>query len=222
MANRELDNITHDVNNLSIRGTVVRGHLSLLPGSEVEITLASPSRPSQAIEEAPVPPLFVLSPAAASLLTPQKWGEPGTKVLGPRSIEYWSRGGGFKCVQRMKQANQDYISPRCRNRGQLAFDDLVAEGDVIVVRNSELRSQASWWPASELGRLPRYSLLFTEYLVEGYSFCTIWHKEAGGWLERATTLVDQATRLVVGLEIAPTIYQPAQPGHGHVWELYAI
>jgi hypothetical protein len=47
----------------------------------------------------PIETPFILSPLAASWLGTQRLSELGTKVLGPRSIDYWGRGGGFNCIQ---------------------------------------------------------------------------------------------------------------------------
>lgn len=126
---------------------------------------------------------FVLSPPANIRLTRQLFRKPDTKVLGPRSIEFWGARGGFWCVQSMKEEHQEYISPRCRSRGRLAFEDLVVEGEVIVVRNKKTRLEATWCIATKLRNLPLFSLQFTKYLIEGLVFCTIWHKEVDGWLE---------------------------------------
>jgi hypothetical protein len=78
---------------------------------------------------------FILSPLAASRLGTQRLSESGTKVLGPRSIDYWGRGGGFNCIQALKIERQGYISPRAYGRGFVSFRDFIVEDDLIVVRN---------------------------------------------------------------------------------------
>jgi hypothetical protein len=45
---------------------------------------------------------FILSPLAASRLGTQRLTEPGTKVLGPRSIDYWGRSEGFNYIQNIE------------------------------------------------------------------------------------------------------------------------
>jgi hypothetical protein len=69
----------------------------------------------------------------------QRLSEPGTKVLGPRSIDYWGRGGGFHCIQTLKTECQGYISPRTYGCGFVHFRDFIVEEDIIVVRNQGTR-----------------------------------------------------------------------------------
>jgi hypothetical protein len=80
----------------------------------------------------------------------QRLSELGTKVLGPRSIDYWGRGQG-------------YILPRAYGRGFVRFRDFIVEEDVIVVRNQGTRSQAEWIWGTEIPQLPLFSLAFTEF-----------------------------------------------------------
>jgi hypothetical protein len=74
----------------------------------------------------------------------QRLSEPSTKVLGPRAIDYWRRGGGFNCIQTLKTERQGYISPRAYGLGFVCFRDFIVEEDVIVVRNQRTRSHAEW------------------------------------------------------------------------------
>jgi hypothetical protein len=169
----------------------------------------------------PIETPFILSPLAASWLGTQRLSELGTKVLGPRSIDYWGRGGGFNCIQILKTEHQGYISPRAYGCGFVRFRDFIVEEDIIVVRNQGTRSHAEWIWGTEVPRLPLFSLAFTKLWSGNYSFHTIWHKETTGWKERATTVVDQRTYQIVDFEVASTIYCPVRPGQGHMWHLYA-
>jgi hypothetical protein len=183
-------------------------------GRQVEVVVA-PVQVQRNIEASttgrsplPIETPFILSPLAASRLGTQRLSEPGTKVLGPRSIDYWGRGGGFNCIQILKTKRQGYISPRAYGRGFVRFRDFIVEEDIIVVRNQGTRSHAEWIWGTEVPRLPLFSLAFTEFWSGNYSFHTIWHKETTGWEERATTVVDQRTRQIVDFEVASTIYCP--------------
>jgi hypothetical protein len=198
-----------------------------LVGRQVEVVVA-PVQVQRNIEAFPAgsSPLsieipFILSPLAASRLGTQRLGEPGTKVLGPRSIDYWGRGRGFHCIQTLKTERQGYISPRAYGHGFVRFRDFIVEEDVIVVKNQGTRSHIEWIWGIEVPRLPLFSLVFTEFWSGNYAFHTIWHKETTGWEERATTVVDQRTHRIVDFEIASTIYYPARPGQGPMWHLYA-
>ena len=98
----------------------------------------------------------------------------------------------------------------------------MVEEDIIVVKNQGLRSRAEWIWSTEVHALPLFSLAFTEFWGTGYSFHTIWHKEETGWLEKATTVMEQQTQRIVDFEIAPTIYYPTQRGIGAMWHLYTL
>jgi hypothetical protein len=73
---------------------------------------------------------FILSPLAASRLGTQYLSEPRTKVLGPRSIDYWGRGGGFNCIQTLKTERQGYICGSKRYRGQKSRDPFTRRVDL--------------------------------------------------------------------------------------------
>jgi hypothetical protein len=211
----------------------VEGDQRELVGTQVEVVVA-PVQVQRNIEAStagrsplPIETPFILSPLAASRLGTQRLSEPGTKVFGPRSIDYWGRGGGFHCIQTLKTERQGYISPRAYSRGFVRFrdfiveEDVIVEEDLIVVKNQGTRSHAEWIWGTEVPRLPLFYLAFTEFWSGNYSFHTIWHKETTGWEERATTVVDQHTRQIVDFEVVSTIYYPARPGQGHMWHLYA-
>jgi hypothetical protein len=227
MASSDLRDLTAGLHRIRIRGEIVEGDQRELVGRQVEVVVA-PMQVQRNIEASPAgsSPLsieipFILSPLAASRLGTQCLSEPGTKVLGPRSIDYWGRGGGFHCIQTLKTERQGYISPRAYGRGFVRFRDFIVEEDVIVVKNQGTRSHAEWISGTEVPRLPLFSLAFTEFWSGNYAFHTIWHKETTGWEERATTVVDQRTHRIVGFEIASTIYYLARPGQGPMWHLYA-
>jgi hypothetical protein len=227
MAGSDLRDLTAGLQRVRIRGEIVEGDHRGLVGRQVEVVVA-PVQVQRNIEAFPAgsSPLsieipFILSPLAASRLGTQRLGEPGTKVLGPRSIDYWGRGGGFHCIQTLKTERQGYISPRAYGRGFVRFRDFIVEEDIIVVKNQGTRSHIEWIWGIEVPRLPLFSLVFTEFWSGNYAFHTIWHKETTGWEERATTVVDQRTHRIVDFEIASTIYYPARPGQGPMWHLYA-
>jgi hypothetical protein len=222
-----LRDLTAGLQRVRIRGEIVEGDQRELVGRQVEVVVA-PLQVQRNIEAFPAGSLplsieipFILSPLAASRLGTQRLSEPGTKILGPRSIDYWERGGGFHCIQTLKTERQGYISPRAYGRGFVRFRDFIVEEDVIVVKNQGTRSHAEWIWGIEVPRLPLFSLVFTEFWSGNYAFHTIWHKETTGWEERATTVVDQRTHRIVDFEIASTIYYPARPGQGPMWHLYA-
>jgi hypothetical protein len=227
MAGSDLRDLTAGLQRVRIRGEIVEGDQRELVGRQVELVVA-PVQVQRNIEAStagrtplPIEIPFILSPLAASRLGTQRLSEPGTKVLGPRSIDYWGRGGAFHCIQTLKIERQGYISPRAYGRGFVRFRDFIVEEDVIVVKNQGTRSHAEWIWGTEVPRLPLFSLAFTELWSGNYSFHTIWHKETTGWEERATTVVDQRTRQIVDFEVTSTIYYPARPGQGHMWHLYA-
>jgi hypothetical protein len=227
MAGADLSDLTARLQKVRIRGEIIEGNQRELVGRQVEVVVAS-MQVQRNIEAStagrsplPIETPFILSPLATSRLATQRLSEPGTKVLGPRSIDYWGRGGGFHCIQILKTEHQGYISPRAYGRGFVRFRDFIVVEDVIVVRNQETRSHAEWIWGTEVSRLPLFSLAFTEFWSGNYSFHTIWHKEITGWEERATTVVDQRIRQIVDFEVASTIYYPARPGQGHMWHLYA-
>jgi hypothetical protein len=227
MAGSDLRDLTTGLQRVRIRGEIVEGDQRELVGRQVEVVVA-PVQVQRNIEAStvgrsplPIETPFILSPLAAFRLGTQRLSEPSTKVLGPRSIDYWGRGGGFHCIQTLKTEYQGYISPRAYGRGFVCFKDFIVEEDVIVVKNQGTRSHAEWIWGTEVPQLPLFSLAFTEFWSGNYSFHTIWHKETTGWEERTTTVVDQRTRQIVDFEVASTIYYPARPGQGHMWHLYA-
>jgi hypothetical protein len=227
MAGSDLRDLTAGLQRVRIIGEIVEGDQRELVGRQVEVVVA-PVQVQRNIEASPAgrAPLssetpFILSPLVASRLGTQRLSEPGTKVLGPRSIDSWGYGGGFNCIQTLKTERQGYISPRAYGRGFVRFRDFIVEEDVIVVKNQGTRSHVEWIWGTEVPQLPLFSLTFTEFWSGNYSFHTIWHKETTGWEERATTVVDQRIRQIVDFEVASTIYYPAQPGQGHMWHLYA-
>jgi hypothetical protein len=145
-------------------------------GRQVEVVVA-PVQVQRNIEASttgrsplPIETPFILSPLAASQLGTQRLSEPGTKVLGPRSIDYWGRGGGFNCIQTLKTERQGYISPRAYGRGFVYFIDFIVEEDIIVIRNQGTRSHAEWIWSTEVPRLPLFFLAFTEFWSGNYSF----------------------------------------------------
>jgi hypothetical protein len=227
MAGSDLRDLTAGLQRVRIRREIVEGDQRELVGRQVEVVVA-PVQVQRNIEASPVgrAPLsieipFILSPLAASWLGTQRLSEPGTKILGQRSIDYWGRGGGFHCIQTLKTERQGYISPRAYGRGFVRFRDFIVKEDVIVVKNQGTRSHAEWIWGTEVPRLPLFSLAFTEFWNGNYSFHTIWHKETTGCEERATTVVDQCTGQIVDFEVVSTIYYPARPGQDHMWHLYA-
>jgi hypothetical protein len=227
MASSDLRDLTAGLLRVRIRGEIVEGDQRELVGRQVELVVA-PVQVQRNIEAStagrtplPLEIPFILSPLAASQLGTQRLNEPGTKVLGPRSIDYWGRGEGFHCIQPLKTERQGYISPRAYSRGFVRFRDFVVEEDVIVVKNQGTRSHVEWIWGTEVPRLPLFSLAFTEFWSGNYSFHTIWHNETTGWEERATMVVDQRTRQIVDFEVASTIYYPARLGQGPMWHLYA-
>jgi hypothetical protein len=169
MAGSDLRDLTAGLQRVRIRGEIVEGDQRKLVGRQVEVVVA-PVQVQRNIEASPAgrSPLsietpFILSLLAASRLGTQCLSEPGTEVLGPRSIDYWGRGGGFHCIQTLKREHQGYISPRAYGRGFVRFRDFIVEEDVIVVRNQGTRSHAEWIWGTEVPRLPLFSLAFTEF-----------------------------------------------------------
>jgi hypothetical protein len=227
MAGSDLIDLTARLQRVRIRGEIVEGDQRELVGRQVEVVVA-PVQVQRNIEAStagrsplPIETPFILSALAASQLGTQRLNEPGTKVLGPRSIDYWGRGGGFNCIQILKTKRQSYISPRAYGHGFVCFRDFIVEEDVIVVKNQGTRSHAEWIWGTEVPQLPLFSLAFTEFWRGNYSFHIIWHKETTSSEERATTVFDQRTHRIVDFEVASTIYYPARPSQGHMWHLYA-
>jgi hypothetical protein len=159
MAGSDLRDLTARLQRVRIRGEIVEGDQRELVGRQVEVVVA-PVQVQRNIEAS----TFILSPLAASRLGTQRLSEPGTKVLGPRSIDYWGRGGGFHCIQTLKTERQGYISPRAYGCGFVRFRYFIVEEDVIVVRNQGTRSHAEWIWGTEVPQLPLFSLAFTEFL----------------------------------------------------------
>ena len=91
-----------------------------------------------------------------------------------------------------------------------------------MVKNQRFKSRAEWIWNVEVRDLPLFSLVFTEFWSTGHSFNTIWHKEKTGWLEKATTVVDQQTQRIVDVEVALTMYYPAQRSTRPMWHLYTL
>jgi hypothetical protein len=141
MAGSDLRDLTAGLQRVRIIGEIVEGDQRELVGRQVEVVVA-PVQVQRNIEASPAgrAPLssetpFILSPLVASRLGTQRLSEPGTKVLGPRSIDSWGYGGGFNCIQTLKTERQGYISPRAYGRGFVRFRDFIVEEDVIVVKN---------------------------------------------------------------------------------------
>jgi hypothetical protein len=141
MAGSDLRDLITRLQRVRNRGEIVEGDQRELVGRQVEVVVApvqvqrnivaSTTRRSPLSIETP----FILSLLAASRLGTQCLSEPGTKVLGPRSIDYWGCGGGFNCIQTLKTEHQGYISPRAYGCGFVRFRDFIVEEDVIVVKN---------------------------------------------------------------------------------------
>jgi hypothetical protein len=103
-----LRDLTARLQRVRIRGEIVEGDQRELVGRQVEVVIA-PVQVQRNIEAStagrlplPIETPFILSLLAASRLGTQHLSEPGTKVLGSRSIDYWGRGGGFHCIQTLK------------------------------------------------------------------------------------------------------------------------
>jgi hypothetical protein len=111
----------------------------------------------------PIETPFILSPLATSRLGTQRLTELGTKVLRPRSIDYWGCSRGFNCIQTLKTERQGYISPRASGRGFVRFRDFIVEEDLIVVRNQRTCSYTEWIWGTEVPQFPLFSLAFTEF-----------------------------------------------------------
>jgi hypothetical protein len=94
MAGSNLRDFTTGLQRVRIRGEIVEGDQRELVGRQVEVVVA-PVQVQRNIEASAVgrSPLsletpFILFPLAASWLGIQRSSEPGTKVLGPQSIDY--------------------------------------------------------------------------------------------------------------------------------------
>jgi hypothetical protein len=228
MARQEVDDLTSSLRRIRIRGEIVGDTQPGFVGRPVEVTIEPQISTVRILEGAQVEDnagVVTIAPFARSALAEarigrQPFGEPGTRVLSDRAIEYWARGEGFVEVQRLKNRRRGYISPRARNRGFVRFEDFVVEEDTLVVSNSQSRGTLAWVWNTQLRGLPRFSLTFTEYWVSGYAFHTVWHREEDGWLERATRVVELRTGHELDFEVAPTIYYPAVRGTGPLWGLY--
>ena len=228
MAQQGVDDLTSRLRRIRIRGEIVGDTQPGFVGRPVEVTIEPQISTVRILEGAHVENntgVVTIAPFARSALAEarigrQSFGEPGTKVLSDRAIEYWARGGGSIEVQRLKDRRGDYISPRARNRGFVRFEDFVVEEDTLVMSNSQTRGTLAWMWKTQLRGLPRFSLTFIEYRVSGYAFHTVWHREEDGWLERATRVVELHTGHEVDFEVAPTIYYPAVRGLGPLWHLY--
>lgn len=201
MANCELQQLEAGVQRKRIRGEIIEGSRDNLVGHQVEITIAvidlgriglDTTTPSQVPESGEssevltarlqsVP--FILMSEAASFLGVQPFGRSGSKILGPKAIDYWGTGGGFTTIRSLKCERRSFTSPQPRTRGFVCFEDCPILADAIVVENRETRSTARWMRRAEIPSLPRFSLIFTEFVNGDYSFCSIWHKELDGWLE---------------------------------------
>ena len=233
MAGTNAEDLHKRLQKVRIRGEVSVANYPELEGRQVEVTIqltvgselvrveATP-RDESPTETLPTPTssTFVLSPLAESRLGRQRIDEPGTKVLGPKSINYWGWGSGFNCLQTLKGTRRTYVSPKPRQRGFVSFRDFIVEGEVLTVKNQGLRSHAEWVSRAEFLNLPLYSLVFSDFRSKNYSFCSIWHKELTGWLERAATAIDISSGEQVDYKIAETIYQPAKPGSHVAWKYY--
>jgi hypothetical protein len=168
MAGSDLRDLTARFQRVLIRGKILEGDQRELVRRQVDVVVA-PVQVQRNIEASTTGRLplsietpFILSPLAAFRLGTQRLSKPGTKVLRPRSIDYWGRGGGFNCIQTLKTKRQGYISPRAYGRGFVRFRDFIVEADVIVVRNQGTRSHAEWIWGTEVPQLPLFSLAFTE------------------------------------------------------------
>jgi hypothetical protein len=100
MAGLDLRDLTARLQRVRIRGEIIEGDQRELVGRQVEVVVA-PVQVQRNIEAStvgrsplPIETPFILSPLVASRLGTQRLSEPGTKVLGPRSIDYWGRGWG--------------------------------------------------------------------------------------------------------------------------------
>ena len=233
MAGTSAEELTKGLQKVKIRGEVSGRNCLELEGRRVEVTIqitggsevvgveATPRDNSSTVTlPALASSTFVLSSLAESRTGRQRLSEPGTKVLGPKSIDYWSHGSGFNCLRTLKDARRAYISPKPRQRGFVNFRDFIVEGEVLTVKNQGLRSHAEWVSRAEFPNLPLYSLVFSDFQSEDYSFCSIWHKEPTGWLERAATAIDSSSGERLDYEITKTIYQPAKPGSHVAWDHY--
>jgi hypothetical protein len=137
MAGLDLKDLTVGLQRVRIRGEIVEGDQRELVGRQVDLVVA-PVQVQRNIEAStvgrtplPIETPFILSPLAASRLGTQRLSEPGTKVLGPRSIDYWGRGGGFNCIQTLKIEHQGYISPRAYGRGFVRFRDFIVKKTLL-------------------------------------------------------------------------------------------
>ena len=125
MVGCEVDDITSSLRQVQIQSEIIEGDHARLVGRQVEVVIATEVvqgivgeiiTPTSTSISLRVPPSvgaststplsastpFLLFPLATSRLTTQWWREPRTKVLGPRSIEYWRRRAGYNAIQALK------------------------------------------------------------------------------------------------------------------------
>jgi hypothetical protein len=122
MAGSDLRNLTARLQRVHIREEIVEGDQRELVGRQVDVVVA-PVQVQRNIEAStagrsplPIETPFILSPLVASRLGTQRLSEPGTKVLGPRSIDYWGRGGGLPLYSNIEdRASRLYFTKGIRS-----------------------------------------------------------------------------------------------------------
>ena len=134
MARQEVDDLTSRLRRIHICGEIV-GDIQLgFVGRPVEVTIEPQVSTVRILEGVQVEDNagvvtiapFVRSALAKAQIGRQPFGEPGTRVLSYRAIEYWARGGGF-------------VEGRgSRTDGRIIFLQGHATGDLSGLRTS-------WW-----------------------------------------------------------------------------
>lgn len=191
---------------------VLESFQSLYIGSSSDS--ASRSQPQEAASP------FVLSPLAHDRLGVQAFRYPGTKVLGPKAIKFWTQQRGVRLIRDLRLEVPVIGAPLSRARGRVEEGNLVIPQVAVVLKNEGQRREVVRHPFEGAIQLPTFSLIFTEFRAGEYVFHTTWQWEQGWWLERASSVWDSLTLRLLGTEIPATIYCEAVEGTHEAWQLY--
>lgn len=172
----------------------------------------------QQVEEASA--TFVLTPLARDRLGVQPFRYPGTKVLGPKAVKFWTEQRGVRLIRALRAEAPVISAPLSRARGRVDATDLVIPRGAVVLRNEGQCREVVRHSFEGAIQLPTFSLIFTEFLAGGYLFHTTWQWEQSGWLERALSVWDAVTLRFLDAVTPPTIYCEAVAGTHEAWHLY--
>ena len=88
---------------------------------------------------------------------------PGTKVLSPKSIKFWTQQRGVRLIRELREQLPAIEAPLSRARGRVEAVDLVIPRVAVVLKNEGQRREVVRHTFEGAIQLPTFSLIFIEF-----------------------------------------------------------